>query len=67
MTKTRLIAAAAILSALIASPVLAGDMNHRHGMSHRAYDANAYQRSDSGFWLASASVLKLPATDSRNG
>jgi hypothetical protein len=52
MTKMKFLAAAAILSTLIASPVLAGDMNHRHTMSQRAYDSNAYQRSDSGFWPA---------------
>ncbi|HEY8335988.1 MAG TPA: hypothetical protein VIQ05_19540 [Tardiphaga sp.] len=52
MTKTRFLAAAAILSALIASPALAGDMNHPRAMSQRSYDANAYQRSDRGFWPA---------------
>jgi hypothetical protein len=57
MTKTKFLAAAAILSALVASPVLAGDMNHKRVMSQRAYDAraydaNAYQRGDSGFWPA---------------
>jgi hypothetical protein len=59
MTKTKFLAAAAILSTLIASPVLAGDMNHKHTMSQRAYDSNAYQRSDSGFWPAdvAASVV----------
>ncbi len=57
MTKIKFLAAAAVLSTLIASPVLAGDMNHKqmhhkHAMSQSAYDANAYQRSDSGFWPA---------------
>lgn len=49
MTKTKLFAAAAILSTLIASPVLARDMNGR--MTQPGYD-NSYNRADSGFWPA---------------
>jgi hypothetical protein len=48
MSKTKLFAAAAILSTLVASPVLARDMNGR--MTQQRYD-NSYQR-DSGFWPA---------------
>jgi len=61
MTKTRIIAAAAILSSLIASPVLARDMHHgrvhHSGMHHsralpqQGYD-QSYNRNDSGFWPA---------------
>ncbi len=51
MTKTKLVAAAAILSSVIATPVLARDMSKHAGpMRSQAYDANAYDRSDSGFW-----------------
>jgi hypothetical protein len=48
MNKTRLFAAAAILSALVASPVLARDASHHRSMSHQQYD-NSYNRNN-GFW-----------------
>jgi hypothetical protein len=47
MTKTKLFAAAAILSALVASPVLARDMNRDGAVTQQGYD-----RADSGFWPA---------------
>jgi hypothetical protein len=51
MTKTKLFAAAAILSTLVASPVLARDMNGRV-VTQPGYDYSYDNRADSGFWPA---------------
>jgi len=56
MTRAKYLAAAAVLSSLIASPVLARDMSQdtTYQTSHRSdrsYDSN-YVRHDSGFWPA---------------
>ena len=52
MTKMKLVAAAAILSSVIATPVLARDLSRTDaGMRSQAYEANAsYDRRDTGFW-----------------
>lgn len=55
MMKTRLFAAAAIASALIASPVMARDVYHSRAAIQSQSD-DAYDRSDSGFWPADAAV-----------
>jgi hypothetical protein len=53
MISTKILAAAAVLSALIATPVLAQDMNVRRAPVHRNYDANAYDHQrDTNFWPA---------------
>ncbi|MDB5616232.1 hypothetical protein [Tardiphaga sp.] len=51
MTRMKLVAAAAILSSVIATPVLAQDMTQR-SMRSQSYDHTAYDRRDTGFWPA---------------
>ena len=55
MTRTKLFAAAAILSTLVASPVLARDMNKGRVVTQQSYD-NSYDRRDRGFWPADAAA-----------
>ncbi len=52
MTRIKLVAAAAILSSMIVSPVLARDMSRYSNQMDQASDDYAYDRSDSGFWPA---------------
>lgn len=63
MTKTKLFAAAAVISGLVATPVLAKDTTHKHAkrvhaqhmsakMDQGRMDNGAYNTTDTGFWPA---------------
>jgi len=59
MTKTTFLAAAAIVTSLVASPVMAQDMSqqptsstHQRYSHHRDFDRHAYNDHDHGFWPA---------------